>query len=104
MKHDALRLRPRHRAWFYATLGFLFFSGVFWLVFHHYVRAHGEFGETASPVEPWFLKAHGAAAMVFLVVFGTLLPTHVRRGWHRKINRSSGVVFIALNVLLIATG
>lgn len=104
MKHDALRLSHRHRAWLYATLAALFFSGVGWLIFQRFLRVPGEFGEAAHPLESWSLKIHGAAAMLFLIMFGTLLPGHVRRSWHRKINRFSGAVFLSFNGLLILSG
>ena len=104
MKPDALRLSRRHRAWLYGSLVVLFLTGAGWLIFHHYWRASGEFGPAPHPLEPWSLKVHGAAAMVFLVVFGTLLPGHVRRSWHRRLNRPSGALFLALNGLLILSG
>jgi len=104
MRPNSIRLGRRHQYWFYTTFGVLFFSGLLWLIFRHYLRVQGEFGETARPAEPWFLKAHGAAAMARLVLLGTLVPGHIRRGWNARRNRATGSSFIALNGLLILSG
>jgi hypothetical protein len=42
--------------------------------------------------------------MVFLILLGTLLPIHIRRGWNIKKNRLTGAVFVALNGVLILSG
>ena len=104
MRRNAFRLSARHQFWLHGTIALLFLSGVLWLVFHQYLRAHGDFGETANPAEPWFLKAHGAGAMLFLLLLGTVLPGHVRRAWHARRNRFTGAVFLGVNGLLIITG
>lgn len=104
MHRDAMRLSPRHRAWLYGSFGLLFISGVVWLSLHWWFRPKGEFGETVHPAEPWLLKIHGAAAMAALVVLGTLLPGHVRRGWNTRRNRFSGVELLILNGVMIVSG
>ncbi len=50
------------------------------------------------------LKFHGAAAMAFLVVFGTLIPTHIKKGIAAKKNRISGGLLIGFFSALIVTG
>jgi hypothetical protein len=82
----------------------LFLSGVLWLVFHHWMQIRGEFGERAHPLEMWWLRLHGAAAMLMLVVLGSLLPIHVRRGWHQRRNLLGGAILAALALLLIGSG
>jgi len=42
--------------------------------------------------------------MAALLLFGTLLPLHIRRGWRARVNRGTGVVMVAAFCLLIATG
>ncbi len=49
------------------------------------------------------LMLHGAGAMVMLVLFGGLMPFHVRVGWRRKRNRTTGTVMLAANGALIVT-
>jgi hypothetical protein len=56
------------------------------------------------PAEPWLLKAHGAAAMVSLIVLGTLLIVHVKRGWQSKLNRGSGTGLLSVFGVLIVSG
>jgi hypothetical protein len=74
------------------------------LVFHYFLRQHGEFGEAPHPLEVWWLRLHGACAMLVLIVMGSLLPIHVRRGWHQRKNLLAGSVIVAILVLLIASG
>jgi hypothetical protein len=50
------------------------------------------------------MKLHGGAAMLALIVLGTLLPGHVRRAWNAKKNRFTGAGLLALNALLIISG
>jgi len=37
------------------------------------------------------------------VLFGSLMPFHVRVGWRRKRNRTTGAVMLATNAALIVT-
>jgi len=99
-----MRLSHGHRRWVYWSGAALFASGALWLVFHYFLRQHGEFGETPHPLEVWWLRLHGACAMLALVVTGSLLPIHVRRGWHQRKNLLAGSVVVAVVLLLIASG
>ncbi len=42
--------------------------------------------------------------MVFLVVLGTLLPSHVRFAWHARRNRPNGIALLLVLGFLIAGG
>jgi hypothetical protein len=99
-----MRLTDRHKRWVYWSSGLLFISGLFWLAFHYFVRVRGQFGETPHPLEPWWLRVHGGAAMLFLVVVGSLLPIHVRRGWHQRKNLRLGIVILSTALLLTCSG
>lgn len=50
------------------------------------------------------LKIHGAASMVILLVLGSLLTIHVKKGWQAGLNRGSGVGLLAVFGFLIASG
>jgi hypothetical protein len=50
------------------------------------------------------MKLHGAAAMVFLIVIGTLLPRHIVLGWKRGEHRGSGGFLVSVCGVLIVTG
>jgi drug/metabolite transporter (DMT)-like permease len=99
-----MRLSTPHRRWIYWSGAALATTGVLWLLFHYFVRTHGQFGETAHPLEIWWLRLHGACAMLVLVVIGSLLPVHVRRGWHLRKNLLAGCAMGTLALLLIASG
>lgn len=55
-------------------------------------------------LKSWALAVHGGAAMGFLVVLGTLLPTHVINAWRSGGNRASGIVLLVAIGLLIGSG
>lgn len=99
-----MRLGTRHQSYLYATGVVLVLSGALWLLFHHFVRIPGEFGDRPHPLEHWWLVGHGIFAAAFLIGFGSVLPGHVRRAWNGKRNRISGAIFLALLVVLIASG
>jgi hypothetical protein len=102
MRHNALRLSPRHQRWFYSVAAVLFVSGVIWLQLHWLDIRNPD--ALPHPAEPWLMKVHGAAAMLLLVILGTLIPLHIRRGWYAKVNRQSGLGIIALFAFLILSG
>ena len=93
MKPPKLLLEPWQKQALYFVTGLLWLSGAFWL----YLTVE-------DPSRPLWLKIHGAAAMAFLVVFGTLLIQHVPGGWKQNRERSSGAPLIGLCAFLILTG
>lgn len=103
MRREALRLSPRHRRWFYGTTAVLFASGAGWLALHGWT-ARGDTDAPPHPLQPWLLKLHGAAAMLVLLVLGTLIPLHIRRGWRAATNRLTGAAMVAAAAILILTG
>ena len=98
------RLSPNHKRWLYGVSLAVLLTGVLWLIFEWKVRVAGQFGERRHPLEGWWLNLHGAAAMAFLVLFGTLVRGHIRSGWRRGQRRRSGGGMVALSGLLILTG
>ena len=102
MRRERVRLSRRHQAWIHSSFGVLLASGLLWLVTQ--LASEDAFGESTSPLAPWSMKLHGAAAMLVLVVLGTLLPGHVRRAWNARKSRGTGAAVLGLNGLLIATG
>jgi hypothetical protein len=93
-----------HRRWIYWLGGALLLTGVAWLVFHNFVTVVGELGEERHPSEVWWLRLHGAAAMAFLVLVGTLIPGHVAGALRSGRNLSSGVPLLTLLAALALTG
>lgn len=86
-----VRLTRLHQILLYATFVGLWVSGGIW-----WLRD----GMNSA----WLLKIHGAAAMAFMIVFGTLLMNHVPVGWKQRRQRPSGSTLVTLCVLLVATG
>ena len=82
----------------------MFATGVLWLTFHYFVQVEGQFGPSPHPLEQWWLRLHGGAAMISLVVVGSLLPIHIRRGWHMRRNVLAGVSLSSMLVVLMLTG
>ena len=104
MRRDPIRLSVRHQVWLHATFAVLFLSGAVWLGFYFFGHSESEFGVQTRPLESWCLRLHGAAAMLFLVVLGSLLRGHVRGGWKLRRNQLTGAVLLAFNATLTLTG
>lgn len=103
-KRLPMRLSQQHEHWIYATGGMLFLSGLGWLIAHFFFAGPGEFGELHNPSEPWWLRFHGAGAMVFLMALGSLLPGHITRGWQARKNYHTGLLMLTIMAVLIVTG
>ena len=99
-----MRLSTDHRNWVYAAAAALFATGALWLVFHYFGRVQGEFGPAPHPLEHWWLRLHGGLAMLCLVLVGSLLPIHMRRGWHQRRNLRPGITLVATVLLLTLSG
>lgn len=99
-----MRVQAGHKRWVFRVSYAVFATGVLWLLFHYFVRVNGEFGETAHPLEVWWLRLHGLAAFGALLVVGSLLPIHVRTSWHQRRNLGFGIGMLGVAVLLIVTG
>jgi hypothetical protein len=104
MADDGVRLTITHQRVFYAVFLTLLATGLLWLVFHYFEARQGEFGPEPHPLESWWLKLHGGAAMVALLALGSIIRGHIIGGWRGRRNRSSGALLVAVAIVLIATG
>lgn len=98
------RMPDWQRRAIYLAVAALLLSGGGWLLLHHFGAVDGEFGPSPSPWEHPALAVHGAAAMAFLFLFGSLLPVHVMRGLALRHNRLSGHALLILNGVLALSG
>ena len=57
-----------------------------------------------GPWAAWLMKIHGGAAMLALVLAGTLIAHHIPAGWTSLKNRRSGVLLLAALGWLAASG
>lgn len=104
MQHNGIRLGSSHRAWLFGSLATAFISGIAWWVLHHWFQVQAEFGPAPHPAELWLIRLHGAAAMLTLVLFGSLFTLHIKRAWLAGRNRRAGGLLLALHALLALTG
>jgi hypothetical protein len=101
---DSIRLGPWHQGAVYGATAALAVSGIIWLVLHYFLAVPGEYGPQIHPLEPWMLRLHGAAAMAGLIIYGSLLPVHIRRAWSIRRNIVLGIGLVAVMLLLTVTG
>jgi hypothetical protein len=101
---ERTRLGEMHKFFLYSSVGLLWLSGLIWLLFHYFGVHQGDFGDLRSPIEPLVLKIHGGVAMMFLLVLGSLISNHIRRGWVLKRNRLSGVIISSTCAVLTISG
>ena len=50
------------------------------------------------------LVVHGFAAYFFVLLFGAVMPNHIKDGWHNKRNRISGGAMVLVMSLLLLSG
>ena len=103
MKRRAFQISPRHRRILHAVSLVLFVSGAAWACVHR-LDEQGNAGDALRTFKPWLMKVHGFAAVGFVLLLGTLLPTHVRRAWHARKNRANGAFFLGAMSLLTIFG
>lgn len=110
MRHAAIsalgssRLSRSTRIGIY-TIGIgVWLSGVLWLLFHYFVLHLGPLGPTTSPLEPWWLKLHGAFAFAAIWIFGLQWRVHIPAGWSGGRRRLSGGLLAGFLAWLIVSG
>jgi hypothetical protein len=86
MRRNSTKLTTRHKMWLYAVTLVVYLTGAIW-GWLHYIAIRPDEIASRSPLEPWMMRLHGAGTMALLVILGTLLPGHVRFGWHARRNR-----------------
>ena len=99
-----IRLGPLRRVAVYVVAAGVWLTGVAWLLFHYALRRQGEFGPETNPLEPWWLKLHGAFAFGALWAVGMLSSAHFPNGWASHRRRWSGAILFAAAMLLTLTG
>jgi hypothetical protein len=95
-----IRLDTLRRRTLYGLLAILVLSGAVWL-FLHQARTDDAM---PSPIEPWMMKAHGAAALLIVYLLGTMLYGHMVNAWQRQRNRGSGGTAAAALIVLALSG
>lgn len=93
-----MRLGRLQKSVVWTTIATVALTGLAWFVLHDVIET--EPGES----ERLLLMLHGISAYATLIVMGSLLPLHVRSGWHRRRKRWTGGITLATLVLLAVTG
>jgi hypothetical protein len=101
---SALRLSRNVRSLIYIIGVGVWFTGVLWLLLHHFFMQPGEFGMAPNPAEPWSLRAHAAFAFGTIWLLGVLSAGHIRKGWNSRRKRYSGLALVSTFVVLILSG
>ena len=73
-------------------------SGVLYLLSHEFEIA------PLSVKNHTILSVHGFSAYFFILLFGALLPNHIKGGWQNKRNRISGSLMVLVMSLLLLSG
>jgi len=102
MRRSVTRLSRRHEWFAYAVSAAVFLTGAAW-AWLHYFAVPDKFGST-NPAETWLLKAHGAAAMLVLILLGTLLPLHMKFALRAGRNLRTGLTLFGVFSFLSVTG
>jgi hypothetical protein len=103
MRHSVIRLSRRHEWFAYGVSAAVFLTGAAWAWLHYCSSRANQFG-TANPAETWLLKAHGAAAMLVLILLGTLLPLHMKFALRAGRNLRTGFTLFAVFGFLCLSG
>jgi hypothetical protein len=103
MKRRGLQLSRRHRQTLYAVSLTLLLSGVAWAWIQHLDQT-GQAPENLRGWKTCLIALHGWSAMLFVLLFGTLLAGHVRRAWHARRNRKNGVLVVSVVGVLTLSG
>jgi hypothetical protein len=103
MKRRGLQLSRRHRRALGVAGGLLLVTGAAWAWVDH-LDATAQANDTLRDLKPWLLKVHGFSAMTFVFLLGTLVPGHMRRGWHMRKNHQNGAFFLAAVSVLTLSG
>jgi hypothetical protein len=103
VKRRGFQISRPHRLMLYGISLVLLVSGAVWAWIHH-LDETGQAGDTFRRTNPWLLKAHGYAAVGFVLLLGALIPVHIKHSWHARKNRANGAFFLSAAGILTLSG
>jgi hypothetical protein len=101
---ERTKLGGLHRAFLYSATAAIWLTGAGWTLLHRIGGGTDELGLVRHPWEPTLMNWHGAVAVAFTLIVGSLVPVHMRRSWALKRNRASGASLAGLCGFLLASG
>jgi hypothetical protein len=101
-----MKAYPRNfLAWFWTLLGLIALTGIALLPGMLALRLEWDVAESwLPPGRILWAAAHGLFAFLTLLLFGSLLPLHVRHGLRQLKNRGTGIALLTTLPVLILTG
>ena len=78
-------------------------SGVLFFIFNQWVRIEGEFSLLRHPLQQVFLRIHGAAAFLMMIMYGFTLGTHVLPKWkHKNLSNLGRTMTVLIGSLILS--
>ena len=103
MRHSVIRLSRRHEWFAYLVSAAVFLTGAAWAWLRYLGKPPNDLG-ASNPAETWLMKVHGGAAMLALILLGTLLPLHIKFALRAGRNLRTGLTLFAVFGFLCVTG
>jgi hypothetical protein len=97
------RLLPLQRKAIYVITAALWLTGLQWWLLDRWGEVDGAFGPAKNPLQRPTLVLHGCLALGYLLLLGSLITVHIRRGWAVPRHRLQASVLLGAQILLIAT-
>lgn len=98
-----MKLSSLHKALLYSLGGVLYLSGALWMLLHAGLLRWDPLGSAGLEVKHYLLVTHGVVSMPFLIVLGSLIPVHMKKGWAAKRSVRSGTAMVLTNLVLLLT-
>ncbi len=84
----------------FSTAAAVGLSGLLWFILHDVMSAESD---EMADIAHMLLVLHGVASYALLVAVGSLLPVHVRTGWQRRRNLTTGLTVTGAIAILGAS-
>ena len=92
-------------AWFWSLLALIAITGLVLLPGMLALRLEWDVPDRwLPPARVTWAAAHGLLAFLTLMLFGSLLPLHVRHGLRQRKNRGTGIALCTLGALVVLSG
>jgi hypothetical protein len=95
-----MRLGFWQKSVIFLTAAAVGFSGLLWFVLHDVMSAESD---EMADIAHLLLVLHGVSSYALLLAVGSLLPVHVRTGWQRRRNLTTGLTVSGAIAILGAT-
>jgi hypothetical protein len=98
-----MKIRGGFKIWLYGTSLSLYLSGLLIWILEHWFYIDRGFGSEPRPLRADVLHLHGILGLLFLIIFGCLYETHIKRGLRAKRRLKSGLFLLLPLLVLLLT-